>query len=73
MFIQLNRPCYISIKLDRKEYDKYHEKYTFKLPVLKKDRFQQLHLDNHFRLTKPVKHDTIENTTEEWDHLKRIC
>ena len=57
MYSQIYRPCYISIKMSRNDYDKYHEHYTYKQHVLK-DRFQQLVLEGNY-----------QNQRKRW-HLK---
>ena len=81
MFIQLSRPINIKIKLGSNDDDKYVEKYTllskkntFLPPVIKKDRLQQLHIDENGRLTTPIKRfEILNNTLKDWVHLKNIC
>ena len=72
MFVQMFRPKTISIKLNRNDYEKYHQKYTYRQDILK-DKFLQLVLDPKMNLVKPPSKTMFNNTTEEFDKLMSIC
>ena len=72
MYAQKFRPCSISIKMNRNQFDKYHNHYTYKENVLK-DKYVQLVFDSKGNLTKPKQRLSFENTPDEWNRLIAIC
>ena len=72
MYAQKFRPCSISIKMSRNEFDKYHAHYTYKENVLK-DKYKQLVFDSKGKLSKPKEKISFENTPSEWNRLISIC
>ena len=72
MFVQIFRPNTVSIKLSRNDYDKYHQKYTYKQDILN-DKFLQLVFDSKVNLVKPPRKTMFNNTTDQYDKLISTC
>ena len=72
MFIQKAKPAHILIKMNKNEYEKYHQKYTYNVQVVK-DKYKQTILDNLGNISKSQQKIAFNNTTEEYDKLILIC
>ena len=72
MFMQKSKPAHILIKMNKIEYERYNEKYTYNAQVLK-DRYKQMVLDNQGNLSKPQQKSAFHNTDEDYYKLVSIC
>ena len=72
MFTQKAKPAHILIKMNKNEYERYNEKYTYNVQVLK-DRYKQMVLDNQGNLSKPQQKSAFHNTDEDYYKLVSIC
>ena len=72
MYAQIYRPNYISVKMSKADYDKFHNKYTFREDVLK-DRYQQLIIDRTGKLSKPQQRTMLNNTQLDFNKIVWLC
>ena len=72
LFVQRSRQAHISIKMNKDEFQKYNEKYTYNMLVVK-DKYQQMVIGNQGKLTKPQQRLAFNNSIDDFNKLVSIC